>query len=259
VPNRYVRESAIESETVDRLSWAGEVFWRRLLNRVDDFGRYTANRELLRAALFPLRLNKVSAADVGKMLLECEQSGLVSTWKGEDGKEYLVMHKWEKGRAHSSRYPEPPPSVSIRLQTSVYRCEHMQTDVPDSDPDSDNDPDSDSDSCGEWFSLPAFADAWKGWEKSRKKKAGSRQYATLARISGGQVETAIAILNQSADNQWQGLFPLKGTHGTHKSSRADRLDRDATELIRDLRKTEGLDSEVHPAGVRVHPSTRTGT
>lgn len=133
MPNRYVRESAIESETVDRLSWAGEVFWRRLINRVDDFGRFTANPELLRAALFPLRLNKVSAADIGKMLLECEQAGLVSTWKGEDGKAYMVMHKWEMGRAKASKYPEPPTHVNTCLVTFA--------DAPDSDTDSDTDND----------------------------------------------------------------------------------------------------------------------
>lgn len=141
VPNRYVRESAIESENVDKLSWQSEVFWRRLLNRVDDFGRFTANLELLRASVFPLRLNKVSAADIGKMLLECEQSDLVSTWKGDDGKAYLVMHRWEKGRAAKSRYPEPPEHIRKRMQTNV--CESLQphTDAPDPDPDFDPDGD----------------------------------------------------------------------------------------------------------------------
>lgn len=133
MPNRYVREDAIESEAVNRLGWQAEVFWRRLINRVDDFGRLTANRELLRASIFPLHLNKVSGAEIGKLLLECEHAGLLSTWKGEDGKEYLAMHKWEKGRAKESKYPEPPVAIRERLQTYVYKCAHPPAVVPDSD------------------------------------------------------------------------------------------------------------------------------
>jgi hypothetical protein len=145
MPNRYVRESAIESERVDKLTWAGEVFYRRLINRVDDFGRFTANPELLRASLFPLRVNKVSAADIGKWLSECETADLVSTWKGNDGKHYLVMHRWEGGRAKSSKYPEPPGAILKRMHERVYTCEQAQTDSPDSDPDPDNDSDPVSD------------------------------------------------------------------------------------------------------------------
>ena len=130
--NRYVRDGAIESERVNRLGWQAEVFWRRLINRVDDFGRYTAHPELLRAKIFPMQLNKVSASDVSKLLLECEQAGLIGTWKGErDGKPYLVMAIWEKGRAKDSHYPEPPADVYKRLQAFVN--------VPDSDPDPDPD------------------------------------------------------------------------------------------------------------------------
>jgi hypothetical protein len=145
MPNRYVRESAIESEHVDRLSWAAEVFFRRLINRVDDFGRYTANPELMRASLFPLRVNKVSAADIGKWLSECETADLVSTWKGNDGKHYLVMHRWEKGRAKFSKYPDPPDGKNKSLFASANKCEQASTNVPDSDPDLDPDSDNDPD------------------------------------------------------------------------------------------------------------------
>jgi hypothetical protein len=144
VPNRYVREDAIESERVNALSWQGEVFYRRLINRVDDFGRYTANAGLLRASIFPLQIDKVSVADVAKLLLECEQSGLISTWKGELGKEYLALHTWKKERATTSKYPDPPADICKRLHTSVRKCSHPPTDAPDYDPDYDNDSDTDN-------------------------------------------------------------------------------------------------------------------
>lgn len=125
MPNRYVRETAIESSRVNRLSWQGEVFWRRLLNRADDFGRYTASPELLRAALFPLQLDQVSLADVERLLAECEAARLLSTYVGEEGKRYLALHKWERGRAIQSRFDDPPPDVAARLEP--YRERRPQT------------------------------------------------------------------------------------------------------------------------------------
>lgn len=124
MPNRYIRESAIESESVNSLSWMGEIFYRRLLNRADDFGRFTANTALLRASIFPLQLEKVPEADVSRLLTECEQSGLLFQYTA-DGKATLVLNRWEKGRAKESRYPAPPPFINERMKTYVYMCKHM--------------------------------------------------------------------------------------------------------------------------------------
>lgn len=142
MPNRYVRESAIESERVNGLSWQGEVFFRRLINRVDDFGRYTANLALLRASLFPLQLEKVSEDDIARLLKEAEDCGLLATYC-HDGKRFMVLARWEQGRAKESKYPQAPADVCERLQTYVYTRRQMQTYVPDSDSDSDSDTDSD--------------------------------------------------------------------------------------------------------------------
>lgn len=144
MPNRYVRESAIESERVNALSWQGEVFFRRLINRVDDFGRFTASIPLLRASLFPLQLDRVSEKDVLRLLNEAEENGLLATYE-IDGKRYLSLAKWEQGRAKASKYPQPPANIDERLQTYVYRSGQMTVDAPDSDPDTDHDTDTGSD------------------------------------------------------------------------------------------------------------------
>lgn len=88
---------------------------------------------------------------------------------------------------------------------------------------------------GAWFSDQGFAAAWKAWERARKKKAGERQYKRLETLSGGDMGKAITILNQSADNQWQGLFEIKGVKsGTYRQTRAERLDSDAEEFLREF-------------------------
>lgn len=156
MPNRYVREDAIESERVNKLSYMAEVFYRRLINRVDDFGRFTANRELLRAAIFPLKLQDVSSQDINSLILECEMAGLLSSWT-QDDRQYLVMHTWEQGRAKHSKYPAPPQSIIDKLSAFVYRCSQGVTNVPDTDSDSDPDSITDTDTevvkleIGSWF------------------------------------------------------------------------------------------------------------
>ena len=144
MPNRYVREDAIESERVNALSWQAEVFFRRLINRADDFGRFTASIPLLRASIFPLQLHKVNDKDVAKLLKETEDCGLLATYEAE-GKRFLALAKWEQGRAKGSKYPPPPENIRERLQTYVYKRPGMSTDVPDSDSDTNSDADTDAD------------------------------------------------------------------------------------------------------------------
>jgi len=153
MPNRYIRESAIESEAINSLSWEAEVFLRRLFNRVDDFGRHSASTQLLRAALFPLQLDRVSEKKTEAILSELESVGLLAIYQ-VDGKKYLQLAKWEQGRAKTSKHPSPSSEVCKRLQTYVYNGDQVPTNAPDSDSDSDTDPDSDSlrSRINKWFS-----------------------------------------------------------------------------------------------------------
>jgi hypothetical protein len=58
---------------------------------VDDFGRFHANPKLLRAACYPLLIDKVSDADIGKWLTSCVTAALVSVYPAPDGKRYLQL------------------------------------------------------------------------------------------------------------------------------------------------------------------------
>jgi hypothetical protein len=121
VPNRIVREGIITSEPVNSLNWAEEVFYRRLHSVVDDYGRYHANLSLLRAALYPLLLNKVSDSDVAKWLQATEKAGLVRVYE-VDGKRYLEVLKFgQRQRADKSRFPEPTNDgqMTVKRQTSA--------------------------------------------------------------------------------------------------------------------------------------------
>lgn len=126
MPNRVLREGILTSERIDQLaSWASECFYRRLMSVVDDFGRYYANPSLLRAACFPLKLDKVSNADVDKWLADCAGAGLVSTYEFE-GRRYLQMRDFrQQVRADKSRFPHPPADAAQVHSKCVADAQHL--------------------------------------------------------------------------------------------------------------------------------------
>lgn len=122
MPDRVVRQGILTSEDVNKLSWAAEVFYRRLFSRADDFGRYDARPSILRADLYALKLDRVSEPDVVKWMGECSEAGLLRVYT-VNGKAYLEVLKFDQRlRAMKSKYPAPPdterqhptPSADIR-------------------------------------------------------------------------------------------------------------------------------------------------
>lgn len=94
------------SERVNSLNWAEEVFYRRLMSVVDDFGRFYATSKLLRAACYPLHIDKVSDSDIGKWLSACETAALVRVYPASDGKRYLELLDFrQQVRAKTSKFP----------------------------------------------------------------------------------------------------------------------------------------------------------
>lgn len=109
MPNRLIREGIIDSERVNALSWFEEVFYRRLLNKVDDFGRYDARPRFLLVQLFGMKIDDApSDADISAALTACTQAGLVQLYE-VDGKPYLqVLDFRQQVRTKKSRWPAPP-------------------------------------------------------------------------------------------------------------------------------------------------------
>jgi len=110
LPNRILREGILTSPRVAKLAgWADEVFYRRLMSVVDDFGRYYADQGLLRAACYPRQLNKVSDSDIGKWLTACVNAALVRVYPASDGERYLQLLDFrQQARAAKSKFPQPP-------------------------------------------------------------------------------------------------------------------------------------------------------
>ena len=109
MPTRMLRETILTSEKVNRLSLGAEVFYRRLMSVVDDFGRFHASRIVLLGSLFPLRADsgEITVQMVSEWLDECHLVGLVRLY-AHNGQDYLEITNFnQRVRAAKSRFPDP--------------------------------------------------------------------------------------------------------------------------------------------------------
>lgn len=119
MPNRIVREGILTSERIEQLDPPAEVFYRRLLSKVDDHGLYDARAAILRASLYPLRLDRVREADCSRWIAACVKAGLIVLYEAA-GKPYLKVLNTQWQARSDPKYPLPPPeSNCVQLQTSA--------------------------------------------------------------------------------------------------------------------------------------------
>lgn len=117
MPARLIREGILTSERVDQLTAEAEVFYRRLLSVVDDFGRYFANPKLLRSACYPLK-DTITAESITRWLDECVRAGLLVVYR-DDNKDYLEVDRFgQQVRAKTSKYPNPIAPAGNCLATA---------------------------------------------------------------------------------------------------------------------------------------------
>lgn len=143
MPTRLLREGILDSERVCSLTFPAEVFYRRLMSAVDDFGRFDGRTSVLRSRLYPLQTDKVREADIERWIAECVKSGLIALYS-VSGKAYILFRNLGAPRAKASKYPDPPPAVAkLHLQTDENICEQTKASAPylysgaDSDSDSE--------------------------------------------------------------------------------------------------------------------------
>lgn len=114
MPTRMIRDGILTSERVNALSPHAELFYRRLMSVVDDYGRFSANLTLLRASCYPLKLDSVKEDSIKKHLAEAEGAGLIVLYTVA-GKAYLEMQDFNQRIQSKSKFPEPPEIVDEPL------------------------------------------------------------------------------------------------------------------------------------------------
>lgn len=106
MPTRILREGIITSERVNRLSQGAELFYRRLMSVLDDYGRYFSHPSLLRAACYPLQLDRVTDKNLADWLKECADQSVQLLVIYGAGK-YIQCINFRQQTRSPSKFPEP--------------------------------------------------------------------------------------------------------------------------------------------------------
>ena len=111
MPNRILREGINSSARVNALTQGAELFYRRLMSVVDDFGRFHADPATLRGACWPTCPSRVTEEQVAVWLRECAHSSikhkaLVSVYE-VDGAVYLQIVDFKQQTRSKSKFPDP--------------------------------------------------------------------------------------------------------------------------------------------------------
>ena len=124
MPNRILKESIRESDSIDSLNWFQEVLFYRLIVSCDDYGRFDGRTSVIKNRLFPLK-EDLTLKNVADAIQKLVSAGLVVLYE-HDGKPFLYLPSWtahQNVRAKRSKYPEPVITCD-NVNTSASRCNH---------------------------------------------------------------------------------------------------------------------------------------
>lgn len=233
MPVRLLREGILDSDAVCSLTFPAEVFYRRLMSVVDDFGRFDGRAAVLRSRLYPLQIDKVREADIERWIAECVKSGLIALYS-VSGKPYILFRKLGDPRAKESKWPAPPAGVERdqpfadessceQTQTPESRPEQTPADAPYSDSDSDSISGAGSKTSGvpppavivtfptdgnpgEWHLTESHVAEWQGLYPSldilaecRKALAWVQAKASNRKTAGGMKRFLVGWLNRATE------------------------------------------------------------
>lgn len=115
MPSRILREGILTSQRVNALSSGAELFYRRLLSVVDDYGRYHAHPTLLRAGTYPLKMDVVTDDHVAKWLAETVKAGLIRVYSAK-GQKYIEVQDFGQKARSKSKFPAPCEQSDSNVQ-----------------------------------------------------------------------------------------------------------------------------------------------
>lgn len=119
LPNRLVRDGILTSARINVLSAHEEVFYRRLLSVVDDYGRYFALPGLLIAACYPLRIKTVTERGIETLLTALNTAGLIVLYEVKGSRYLQVLDFRQQIRAKKSKFPDRDGEAVITAPTSA--------------------------------------------------------------------------------------------------------------------------------------------
>lgn len=137
MPNRLIKDSIRTSKSVNAMTDFQFRFWVYLITYVDDFGRGSADPELLKGFVFPRRKG-VTEDTIKKTLADLANTGSVILYE-VGGEPYLCFPNWSKHQTVRNKVSKFPSPESGTITNSIERkqlnaieinCEQMNANAP---------------------------------------------------------------------------------------------------------------------------------
>lgn len=111
MPNRILKESINESKPLSEVSFFAEDLFKRLITYADDYGRFNADYQIMRARLYPRELQIVSENDIEDALIELSGAGKIAFYTSDARQEiygcFPNWHKHQRIRDSKNKCPDP--------------------------------------------------------------------------------------------------------------------------------------------------------
>lgn len=237
--NRIIKETIRTSKSINALNDFQFRLWVYLLTYVDDYGRGSADTELLKGFVFPRR-KEVREQDIEKGLDALERNGSIRRYRVA-GESYFCFPNWgnhQRIQTKQSKFPAPedadapgwqPPTPEFEdfpQEAGEVPEEQPPAEPPKREPETKKDPFSEFAATDEAL-LKTLRDFEKMRTKIKKPLSDRAKSLLLSRLKTFPKEEWIPILEQSIYFCWQGIFSLKDDahrQQERKSGKAQELD-----------------------------------
>lgn len=196
MPNRIIREGILTSERVEQLDPPAEVFYRRLMSKVDDHGLYDARPSILRTSLYPLRVDRVREADIARWIAACEKAGVIALYQ-HDGKPFLQMLDTRWQARSEAKYPLPTAPGSLSARAPARNCLQVPATAPVFGDVVEDEVDKPAAPAG-----ARFDDFWTAYPKKRAKDDAFKAFAKRKPDAALLARMLLAIEAQKRSEDW---------------------------------------------------------
>ena len=218
------KDTILTSKKINQLTDFQYRVWSHLILYVDDYGRGSADAELIKCFAFPRR-KRISEADIEKALADLAGMGCILLYE-VDGESYFCFPNWSKHQRiqqKKSKFPEPTENLVSRCVTVTHGGSPLEIETEtEIETEVETKKDAFASFAGDNAELLSALNDFRKMRKSQRcqmtPKAETLLLSALEKLSRDPV-TQIAILNQSVMNGWKSVYPLKDhTTGTHKNA-----------------------------------------
>lgn len=193
MPNRLLKEGIRTSKKINSLSDFEFRTWAYLITYVDDYGRGSADPELLKGFVFPRR-KEVREQDIRKALAALERTGSILLYDVA-GEPYFCFPNWsehQRIQTKKSKYPAPADCDMSRWLTVIHG---------DSPPESESNPNPESESNAREARSAEFEQFWAAYPRKVGKKDALKAFK--------KVKVSVDVLIAAVERQKQGQQWMK--------------------------------------------------